>query len=144
MSFQYLIANNNADLAAISTQGSTFLYYFSAADRSIREVNITALTKSFPERSSEFWYDTNAFPIVAYPALVTGKNEVALYQPLGAATLDLPDKDSQISVFWGERNTAPDGGYSVLKTVSRAGDGSWASSTYGDGTGQVALPLGNP
>ena len=89
------------------------------------------------------WYNTKIFPIVAYPALVAGGNEISLYQPLAAAVLDLPSQDSQISVFWGERNIAPDSGYAVLKSVSRARNGNWASSTYGDGPGQVMLPLGN-
>lgn len=144
MFFPYLLAYNNADTTAVSSQGSTFLYYFSAADRSIREINITASAGNFPKRSSEIWYDTTTFPVVAYPALGTGGNGVSLYQPLAAAVLDLPEKDPQISVFWGERNTAPDSGYAVLKTVSRAGGGEWASSTYGDGPGQVMLPLGDP
>ncbi|MCJ1249523.1 hypothetical protein MMC30_006749 [Trapelia coarctata] len=141
-----LLAHNDASLAAVPTNANVLLYYYASQDiASIRELAFSGIPGS-SHHPETFTAAANA-PIVAQPALVTNTSQVSLYQPIGAVVSSLGSGTNRtIQVFWAEGVTGVTGatsGYSALKTLQRNGSHSWPPSSYGTGSGQVEIPLGN-
>lgn len=135
-----LLANDDADIAAVAVNGDALLYYYSnEGTPSIRELNISGTPGS---RFTQESYDLSKTGIVAQPALNTS-GELALYQPIGAVLSNASGAEPSIYVSWAEQNTGANSSYGAMTVVSRRiSDKSWPNSTYGKGQGQVAVPLG--
>ncbi|MCJ1364163.1 hypothetical protein MMC16_003272 [Acarospora aff. strigata] len=130
-----LLVKNDADIAALTIDGSTLVYYYS--DRGtpgINELNITGL----PARTVR-----NGTNVVAEPALLSDDGSLSVYTPLTAALARTPGGVPAIHVFYADITVSTDSGYTRLSDVSRLVDNvTWPASQYGRSEGQIQLPLG--
>lgn len=132
-----LLASNNADMAALSQNGSTYLYHYSSSANppAIRELIITGLPASVNNQES---YNLSS-PPVASPFLTT--TTAPLYRPLAASTTAVQSLlPAQIYVFWADKTSgdAMVGGFAELQEIGR----SVANSTW-PAQGQELVPLGS-
>ena len=133
------LSANNADLAAVSSNGTTYLYHYASpaqtASVGIRELVIRRTSQS---RQESF---NLSEPIVTSPLLPGGTN-ASLYQPLAASITAVRDLPPQFLVFWADKPTGDPNtnstGYQSLAQVSRpANSNLWPSGM------QLSVPLGN-
>ena len=159
-SFLNLLEYNNADIAAISQNGSTYLYYYIDASTSIpnaqpaiRELLITGIPGSINNQES---YNLSS-PLVANPDLTTTNNQtagqqqqdaVSLYPPLAASANIVPGLEGRIYVFWadqvtGDPSTATSGSsaFRQLQELSREIGGN--NRTWPAATARTDIPLGD-
>lgn len=131
------MAKNDADIAALSVNGSTLVYYYSdVGTPGIHELNITGA----PGNNSE---TSRNGTVVAEPALLSDGGAVSLYTPITAALGQLPGMTPEIHVFYADNTISTTSGYSRLSDVSRpVNNNTWPTSNYGSSDGQIQLPLG--
>ena len=136
-----LLPANNADLAAVSANGSAYLYHYVSAAHTenygIRELVIRGSPQSGLRQES---YNMTE-PLVTSP-LMLGGNNASLYQPLAASITAVRDLSPQFLVLWADKPTGDPNtnntGYQNLAQVSRPAKGdSWPSGT------QLTIPLGS-
>lgn len=152
VSFPNLLDHNNADIAATSQNGSTYLYHYSgSAQPAIREIIITG-TPASSDNNQEAYNITS--PPVAIPNLAittttsspNATNQPPPYRPLAASNNAVQTLPGQIYVFWADKPTGdpvdPTGlsGFAELVEISRqVGNGTWPS-TASEG---IQVPLGS-
>ena len=145
VSFPNLLVYNNADIAAISQNGSTYVYHYSStsptAQPAIHELVITGIPGSVNNQEA---YNLSS-PLVASPNLVTNQaGEVSFYRPLAASNNVVQGLPEQIYVFWADKITGDPidsmslSGFGELSEISRT----IANSTW-PSTGQTPIPLGS-
>ncbi|KAF6219167.1 hypothetical protein HO133_004992 [Letharia lupina] len=146
ISFPNLLDYNNADIAAISQNGSTYVYHYSSASQTapptIHELVITGTPGSINNQEA---YNLSS-PLVASPNLATNQaGEVSLYRPLAASNNIVQGLPGQIYVFWADKITGDPldsmslSGFGELLEISRP----VANSTWPASTGQIPIPLGS-
>lgn len=145
VSFPNLLNYNNADIAAISRNGSTYIYHYSSGSQpAIHELIITGIPGSVNNQES---YNLSS-PLVASPNLATNHaaGEASLYRPLAASSNVVQGLPGQIYVFWADKTTGSPSdsmslsGFGELVEISRSvANETWPAST----TGQIAIPLGS-
>lgn len=124
-------------MAALSQNGSTYLYHYSSANPpAIRELIITGLPASVNNQES---YNLSSPPVASpfLPATTTAP----LYRPLAASTTAVQSLlPAQIYVFWADKTSgdAMVGGFAELQEIGR----SVANSTW-PAQGQELVPLGS-
>ena len=135
-----LLAKTTSDMAAVSTNQSTYLYYISAASAganlTIRELELSPQPSSNPSGSSS---------LVAMPDALaedTGRTVPSAFMPM-SAVLSTLDGGQTISVMWADGVASPKSGYSTLRTVRRRTGENWGEVTYGQAQGQEQIPLGD-
>ncbi|CAD6575147.1 MAG: hypothetical protein ASARMPRED_007112 [Alectoria sarmentosa] len=144
VSFPNLLDYNNADIAAISQNGSTYVYHYNSdsptAQPTIHELVITGIPGSVNNQEA---YNLSS-PLVASPNLATNQaGQVSLYRPLAASNNIVQGLPEQIYVFWADKMTGDPidsmslSGFSELSEISRT----VANSTW-PSTGQIPIPLG--
>ena len=143
-SFPNLLPYNNADIAAVSQNGTTYIYHYtSATPPTIHELTITGIPGSVNNQEA---YNLSS-PLVASPNFnTTQSGEVSLYRPLAAANNVVPGLPEQIYVFWADKITGDPtdsmslSGLSELVEISKAVvNGSWPESA----AVQIQVPLGS-
>ena len=143
-SFPNLLPYNNADIAAVSQNGSTYIYHYtSATPPTIHELVITGIPGSVNNQEA---YNLSS-PLVASPNLNTNQSgEVSLYRPLAATNNVVPGLPEQIYLFWADKITGDPtdsmslSGLSELVQISKAVvNGSWPESA----AVQIQVPLGS-
>ena len=116
----YLTANN-ADLAAVSTNGTTYLYHQGISDRnSIRELTITGITGSADKQET---YNETGLAVEAS----SDPKKPNMYVPFTAAlTANVKGLSSSIYLLWSDQvagdpktNGGVEGGYSQLSEISK-------------------------
>ncbi|KAG8529094.1 uncharacterized protein KY384_005729 [Bacidia gigantensis] len=132
---------NSADLAAVSQNGTTYLYHYASAKQSasvgIHELVITG-SPSLGTNQESF----NATEgIVAAPSYPAGTN-ASMYQPLTAGKTVVPGLKNQLLVLWADKPTGDPNtnstGYGELGQISRGmTDKTWPT------TGALQVPLGS-
>jgi hypothetical protein len=129
-----------ASIAAISTNQSTYVYYYSLYNSSlaIRELALKVsnnLTANFAAPSVS--------PIVAIPNLNSTQNNqgTSMYAPLAAVASTTGPQ--VLTVFWAAGVVDRQSGYGALLSLSRNEGDSWPAASYGSTTGVTALPLGD-
>lgn len=144
VSFPHLLTYNNADIAAVSQNGSTYIYHYtSATPPTIHELIITGIPGSINEQEA---YNLSS-PLVSSPNLNTAPSgQVSLYRPLAAANNVVPGLPEQIYVFWADKITGDPtdsmslSGLGELVEISKAvANGSWSESA----AVQIQVPLGS-
>lgn len=146
ISFPNLLDYNNADIAAISQNGSTYVYHYSSTSQNapptIHELVITGTPGSINNQEA---YNLSS-PLVASPNLATNQaGEVSLYRPLAASNNIVQGLPGQIYVFWADKITGDPldsmslSGFGELLEISRP----VANSTWPASTGQIRIPLGS-
>ena len=142
--FPHLLDYNNADIAAVSQNGSTYVYHYSSASSqpAIHELIITGIPGSVNDQEA---YNLSS-PLVASPNLTTTQaGKVSIYRPLAASTNVVTGLPGQIYVFWAETSTGNPvdstslTGFSELSETSRP----VANTTWPSETAQIPIPLGN-
>ena len=135
-----LLAKTSSDLAAVSTNDSTLLYYASApnpsANITIRELELSPRPDSAASTSSR---------LVAMPDLLANDTDRTLpntFAPL-SAVLSTLDGGQTITVMWADGVVDPESGYGALRAVSRSTNASWGDVSYGQAEGMVQVPLGD-
>ncbi|MCJ1411688.1 hypothetical protein MMC19_005780 [Ptychographa xylographoides] len=137
-----LLTHNDAAIAAVSTSTNTMVYYYATHGvLSIRELTLFGTPSA--NSNSETFTNPTAAPVVAQPALVTSYGQLSIYQPIGAVVSTAAFTEQSISVFWAEEVADIGSGYGALKTTSRNTTDPWPASSYGQGTGQVTISLGD-
>lgn len=141
------LPQNDADLAATSFNGSTFIYHSSNIGQlGLRELIVSGVPASIGSGSfSQELYNLSE-PLVAKPTL-TSLEGTSPYQPLGASITKANglSKGPQLFVFWADNVTggkpAAEGsvtGYNSLQQISRRlGYGTWSDSE------RLSIPLGS-
>ena len=144
VSFPHLLTYNNADIAAVSQNGSTYIYHYTGATPpTIHELIITGTPGSINDQEA---YNLSS-PLVASPNLTTTQSgEVSLYRPLAAANNVVQGLPEQIYVFWADKITGDPtdsmslSGFGELVEISQAvANGSWPESA----AAQIQVPLGS-
>ena len=140
VSIPSLLARTNSDMAALSTNTSTLLYYPSAPSLSgnvtIRELELSLQPESTVSTSSA---------LVAMPDLLaenTNHMIPSAFAPLGA-TISALDGGRLITVTWADGVIDPRSGYGALRAVTRAVNATWGDVNYGMAEGMVQIPLGD-
>ena len=140
LSVPSLLANTTSDMAAVSTNNSTFLYYASSpsagANVSIRELALSPQPGSTASTSSS---------LVAMPDLLaddTDRTVPSAFAPL-SAVLSTLDGGQRITVLWADGVADPKSGYGALRATSRATNATWGDVRYGQAQGMVEVPLGD-
>lgn len=145
VSFPNLLTHNNADIAAISQNGSTYVYHHSttspSAQPTIHELLVTGIPGSFNNQEA---YNLSS-PLVATPNLAAPQaGEVSLYQPLAASNNVVQGLPGQIYVFWADHiagdptDSMSLSGFAQLQEISRP-----IANTTWPSTGQSLIPLGS-
>lgn len=145
-SFPNLLDYDNADIAAISQNGSTYIYHYStaspAAQPAIHELIITGTPGSINDQEA---YNLSS-PLIASPNLATTQaGEVSLYRPLATSNNNVQGLPGQIYVFWADKITGDPkdsmalSGFAELAEISRP----VANMTWPDMSKQIAIPLGS-
>lgn len=142
MEFNGLLYNNNVDIAAVSLNGTTYVYRYSSKDQTaeagIHELSITGVPNSINNQET---YNLSS-PFVTNPVLTGDGNNTSRYQPLAASTTIVPGLAPQILVFWAENPTGDPNvnitGLGGLSEISRP----MAKSIW-PSTGQLKIPLGS-
>ena len=141
LSLENFLDHNNADIAAISINGTTHLYHYASpnqtAQAGIHELTITGTPGSINDQEA---YNLS-MPFVSSPRLKINGDE-SLYQPLTVSNSAVPGPQPQIYVFWADKitgdPTTTTSGYGELLEISRPfSNATWPS------TGQLQIPLGN-
>lgn len=132
--------HNSADLAAVSINGTTYVYHYASANQTanvgIHELTISGIPNSVNHQES---YNLSE-PLVSSPML-TSSNGQSLYQPLTASETMVPGLAEQIYVFWADKITGdPTGlsGYGQISQISRS-----LTNTNWPSDGQLQIPLGS-
>lgn len=154
-SFPNLLDYNNADIAAISQNGSTYLYHYTTpaptAQPTVHELIITGAPGSINNQEA---YNLSS-PLVAAPNLLaptTNNNTdqasgsaVSPYRPLAASNNIVQGLPGQVYVFWADKLTRDPvdstslSGWGELAEISRPlANGSWPEMTA-----RVGIPLGS-
>ncbi|KAL9127930.1 MAG: hypothetical protein Q9217_003287 [Psora testacea] len=135
-----LLDHNSADIAAVSGNGTTYLYHYASANETAN-VDIHELTISVVPHSPNNQESFNLSQIVSATNLTASSN-AALYQPLAASKTVVSGIQDQLLVFWAENPTGDPStnttGYGKLSQTSRT----VASSTWPNIT-QLQIPLGS-
>ncbi|KAL8923290.1 MAG: hypothetical protein Q9208_004690 [Pyrenodesmia sp. 3 TL-2023] len=140
------LPQNNADLAATSLNGTTYIYHPSnIGELGVRELIVSGLPVSLGSSSFSQESFNLSEPLVARPTL-TSMEGTSPYQPLGAAvsTVDL-SQGPQITVLWADQvtghNLTSEGsvaGYSRLQSIGKLVD-----SAVWDDNIRLTVPLGS-
>lgn len=142
-SFPNLLDHNNADVAAISQNGSTYIYHYTSADHpaaqpTIHELIITGTPGSVNNQEA---YNLSS-PLVAGPKLSYNQaGQSSLYRPLAASNNVVPGLPGRVYVFWADKVTGdPTGlsGFAELQEISRE-----VSNRTWPAMGQIGIPLGS-
>ena len=132
-----LLAKPTSDMAAISTNDSTFLYYV-APPSSSANVTIRELTLS-PQPNSAASTSTS---LVAVPDLAAKDTGYSAFAPM-SAVLSTSNGGAVITVMWADVVVGTKSGYGALRTVNRAANASWGDASYGKAEGLETIPLGD-
>jgi len=140
LSIPNFLPHNNADIAATSFNGTTYLYRaLSSSNNSIHETLITGIPSGIDNQET---YNLSSSLVVQPASLVnSGK---AVYQPLASAKTNVTGLPTQMFVFWadalvGMNGSQGEGGYSRLNQIGRTGN----STTWPSQIGAVNnIPLG--
>lgn len=139
-----LLTTNTADIAAVSSNGYTFLFHYTNASSptagggSVTGIHQFTISGS-PATANEAFNLSQS--LVAAPAYPPGTN-ASLYQPLAASISSVQGMSEELLVMWAD---APVGdpssnstGYGQLSQLTRpVGNATW------DAQGKVGVPLGN-
>ena len=134
------LAHNNADISAVSLNGTTYVYHYSAFAKAIREMQISGTPGNINNQESF----NNTGTVVVAPA-VTFDSGNATYQPLVAAKTDVIGLDPRLFVFWadnlaGINKTSPtEGGYTKINQITRSRD----NETWPSASTTINIPLGD-
>lgn len=138
--FKSYLTANNADLAAVSTNGTTYLYHQGISDRnSIRELTITGIPGSADKQET---YNETGLAVEAS----SDPKKPNMYVPFTAAlTANVKGLSSSIYLLWSDQvagdpktNGGVEGGYSQLSEISKPiGDQKFPSNKE-----SVNIPLG--
>jgi hypothetical protein len=133
--------HNNADIAAISINGTTHLYHYVSTNRTvapgIHELIITGTPNSINDQEA---FNVSTLPLSS-PALTVNGYE-SDYQPLAVSNTAVVGVQPQIYVFWADKLTGDPNttlsGYGELLQISKPfTNAAWPT------TGSVQIPLGN-
>ena len=134
----HFLPYNNVDISTVSLNGTTFLYYYSTKEKSIKEMQITGTPGNVADQETYKTVD------VVEPAS-TSKSGKATYQPLAAAKTDVVGLEPSLMLFWadnlaGINSTAKgEGGYSRVNQIQRRRDDKgWPSKPE-----VIEIPLGD-
>ena len=143
LSLQNYLDHNSADIAAVSINGTTYVYHYApsgqTAEAGIHELTITGIPGSFKNQEA---YNLSS-PFVASPKL-TSNGQQSLYQPLAASNTVVPGLAGGVYVFWADKITGDQSnsmgvsGFGELSEISRP----FANTTW-PSTGQLQIPLGD-
>ena len=115
---------NNVDISTVSLNGTTFLYYYSIKENTIKEMQITGTPGGDVAHQESIYNTTN----VVEPAS-TSKSGRATYQPLAAAKTDVVGLAPSLMVFWADNlaginsTMKSEGGYTRINQIRRRRDG---------------------
>ncbi|KAK3168157.1 hypothetical protein OEA41_004603 [Lepraria neglecta] len=141
LSLNNFLGHNNADIAAISINGTIHLYHYAFSNQTaapgIYELIITGTPGSINKQEA---YNLS-MPFVSSPQLTVNGYE-SVYQPLAVSNTAVPGLQPQIYVFWADRITGDPttalSGYGELLEISRPfSNATWPS------TGSLQIPLGD-
>lgn len=133
--------HNNADIAAISINGTTHLYHYASTNQTaapgIHELIISGTPGSINDQEA---YNLST-PLVSSPTLTVSGYE-SNYQPLAVSSTAVVGLQPQIYVFWADKLTGDPNttlsGYGELLQISKPFTNvAWPT------TGSVQIPLGN-
>ena len=121
LKFKSYLAANNADLAAVSNNGTTYVYHQSTSDAdSIRELTITGVPSSAD--SQERFNETG----LAFKTSSDSKKPNTYVPFTAALTANVKGLSSSIYLLWADRvagdpknNGGVEGGYSQLSEISK-------------------------
>jgi len=141
LTLENLLDHNNADIAALSINGTTYLYYYAAsnqtAEAGIHELTITGTPGSVNNQEA---YNLSS-PSVVSPQLTLNKEE-SFYQPLAVSNIAVPGLDPAVYVFWADNMSGDPAmtatGYTELAEISRP----FKTSTW-PSAGRLIIPLGD-
>ena len=139
ISMSSILAHPSSDIAAISTQHASFLY-FTSSSQSAPNLTINELALPVHPMASP-----TSIEAVAVPALLasdTGDTVSSKFAPLGAV-FSSSDQGGTITVIWAESVVDQSSGYGALKAVSRRVGDKWSAASYGLTEDMVDLPLGD-
>ena len=133
------LPHNNVDISTVSLNGTTFLYYYSTKENTIKEMQITG-TPGGDVAHQETYITAN----VVEPAS-TSKSGRATFQPLAAAKTDVVGLEPSLMLFWADNlakmnaTAKMEGGYTHVNQIKRRrDDNGWPSKPE-----VVEIPLGN-
>ena len=141
LDFSGLLYDNAADIAAVTLNGTTYVYHYSAADQKaeagIHQLSITGVPNSVNNQES---YNLSS-PLVAAPML-TVNGETSLYQPLAVSYTAVTGLLEQVYVFWADKVTgsisANTSGFGELSMISKPiANSTWLPSS------QQSISLGS-
>ncbi|KAL2039442.1 hypothetical protein N7G274_007714 [Stereocaulon virgatum] len=133
--------HNNADIAAISINGTAHLYHYASTNQTatpgIHELIISGTPGSINDQEA---YNLST-PLVSSPTLIVNGYE-SDYQPLAVSNTAVVGLQPQIYVFWADKVTgdpnAKLSGYGELLQISKP-----FTKVAWPTTGSVQIPLGN-
>lgn len=153
-SFPNLLNYNNDDIAALSQNGTTYIYHYSsAAQPAVHELTIIGIPGSINNQEE---YNLSS-PIVVTPNFATttsnnsnaaadgGNQYVSPYRPLAASNTIVSSLPGQIYVFWADKITGDPSdsmsmsGFAELAEISRP----VGNTTWPDMSNQISIPLGS-
>jgi len=140
LSIPSFLLHNNADIAATSFNGTTYLYRaLPSSNNSIHETLITGIPSGTDNQET---YNLSS-SLVVEPAAVANSGK-AVYQPLASAKTNVTGLPTQMFVVWadtlvGMNGSQVEGGYSRMNQISRVGN----STTWPSQIGATNdIPLG--
>ena len=132
---------NTADLAAVSANGTTYIYHYATINQTanvgIHEMAIHGVPGSYTNQES---YNLSE-PLVSSPQLTLANNGQSSFQPLAATKTVISGVNPKIFVFWADKVTGDPkslSGYHALSETSRL-----LSSPMWPSTQPLPVPLGN-
>lgn len=140
LDFRGLLYDNDADIAATSLYGTTYVYHYSPSDQKagagIHELSISGIPNSI--NNQETFNLSSA--VVAAPML-TANGKTSFYQPIAVSNSAVMGVSQELYVFWADKvtgdPTTATSGFGELSQISRPiSNPTWPS------TGQQQIPLG--
>lgn len=138
------LAHDSADIAAVSHNGTTYLYHYQNSSSPTIYEDYVSDSRSADRQESLNRTNT---PVIR-PPLKTSEG-VSQYQPLAAAITNVTSLIPQIYVFWAGRPTGPLNatgvvpdvlsGYAELSEISRTINSTWSKKP----ASQVSISLGD-
>ena len=135
------LSHNNADISAVSLNGTTYLYHYNFTTKSIQEMTITGNPSDV---SNQETFNTRNKTKAVAPASAPNSGK-AVYQPFAAAATNVVDLNPSLIMFWAESlagmnaTAKTEGGYSRIGQIRRArDDAGWPSEPK-----IVEVPLGD-
>lgn len=141
VTLDHLLDHNNADIAALSINGTTYIYHYAFSNQTseagIHELTITGTPGSVNNQEA---YNLSS-PFVVSPQLTLNKEE-AFYQPIAVSNTAVPGLDPTVYVFFADKVSGDPAttatGYTELAEINRPfRNATWPS------TGRLVIDLGD-